>query len=462
MNIHEKKVGDSPSIKGATPEGADSRTAAHGPQPAAPTAQRSSIMRRTLQTILPLLVIGLGFATYTYLKQTRPEKSQRPAQERVFAVKSIIAKAETIQPTFKLYGTTVAGRRVDIRALVAGRVIEASPALKEGGHIKKDELLVRIDPFSYQSAVEESEALLAEAKARALELEASIVNDTTALKSAKKQLKLASTDLKRAQPLARRGTVSKRTVDERQQVFLQRQQSVDQLANAIKVWAAKVAQQKAIIARLSSSLALAQRRLEETALKVPFNAYVLDVTSQEGRMVSANDKVATLIDSDWIEAKFTLTDEQYGRILGQLGNQALIGRTTNVSWVLGEKKIVYPATVERVGAQVNAASGGVEVFARINNPGQPIALRAGAFVEVIVPDKKFVDVFRIPSAALYPSNTIYVIEDGRLSERSIKVVGAVQNDLLIEGPIKSGARILATRVSTPGSGVRVEEIEQLN
>ncbi len=461
MNVHEKKVGISPPNITATPQSAGDLDAGKSTPQARPAVPPpSKVVRRLLQAIFPILVIALGYATYSYLKQTRPEKNKRPAQERTFSVKSIPARAETIQPKLKLYGSTVAGRRVDIRALVAGRVVEASSALKEGGRINNGDMLLRIDPFSYESAVQESKALLAEAKARVLELDASIASDTTSLKSAKKQMELARTDLERAEPLARRGTVSKRTLDERKQIFLQREQTTDQLSNSIKVWKAKVAQQKAIIARLTSSLALAQRRLEETSLKAPFNAYVADVTSQVGRMVGANDKIATLIDRDWIEAKFTLSDEQFGRILG--GSQALEGREVEVVWVLGEKKIVYPATVERVGAQVNATTGGVEVLARLLNPNQPIALRSGAFVEVMVPDKKFVDVFRVPPTALYASNTIYVIEDGRLSERSIKVVGAVQNDLLIEGPIKSGARILATRVSTPGSGVRVQEIEQTN
>jgi len=460
MNVHDKKVGTTPSIKDATPDRAGGNSAGEDTKSGQPPrAQRvSQIMRRAAQAILPLLVIGLGVAAYSYLKQTRPEKTKRPPQERVFTVKTVPAQAETVQPKLKLYGSTVAGRRIDIRALVAGRVIEASTALKEGGQINVGDMLLRIDPFSYESAVQESAALLAEAKARVLELEASIESDTTSLKSATEQLVLAQRDLKRAEPLARRGTVSKRTVDERKQTLLQREQARDQLSNAIKVWRAKIAQQNAIIARLTASLGLAQRRLDETSLKAPFNAYVVEVSSQVGRMVSANDKVATLIDRDWIEAKFTLSDEQYGRILG--GRRALEGRKIDVVWVLGEKQVVYPAIIERVGAQVNAATGGVEVLARITDPSTPIRLRAGAFVEVRVPDKKFVNVFRVPPTALYSGSTIYVIEDGRLSERAIKVVGAVQNDVLIEGPITSGARILATRISTPGNGVRVQEIEQ--
>lgn len=414
-------------------------------------------VRRLLYVLLPLIVLGAGAGGYAYLKSTRPEKQKRPTQERVFAINSVIAKKETVRPKLKLYGTAVSGRRIDIRALVSGRVIEASPALKNGGNVQKNDLLLRIDPFGYESAVAEAKASLAESKARVAELEASTATDTAALGVSRKQVALARKDLRRAQPLAERGTVSKRTVDEREQLLLQRQQDTDRLANTIKVWEAKIAQQKAIIARQEATLALAERRLEETRLLAPFNAYVVEVSSQVGRMVGANDKIATLIDRDWMEARFTLSDEQYGRILSD--QDVLTGRRVDVVWSLGDQKIVYPAKIERVAGQLDAATGGVEILARINDPSKPVALRSGAFVEVMVPEKTFVDIVRLPPTALYAGDIVYAIEDERLQERKIKVVGAVGNDILIDGPIADGERVLTTRVSTPGSGVRVREVE---
>lgn len=452
MNVHETNVARDASRNGediAQREGpavAKSRSGTAHP-----------VMRRLAQFILPLVILGIGIGGYQYLKSTRPEKQKRPTQERVFAIKSTIAKKQALQPTLKLYGTTVAGRQVDIRALVSGRVIEASPALKNGGEVQQGDVLLTIDPFSYDNAVTESQASLAESRARLSELEASIATDAAALEVAKRQVQLSTIDLKRAQPLAKRGTVSKRTVDEREQTLLQRKQDADRLENSIKVWQAKVAQQKAIIARQGSALQLAKRRLEETRLLAPFHAFVVDVSSHVGRMVGANDKIATLIDREWVEAKFTLSDEQYGRLLGD--KTAIEGRTVNVIWSLGNNEVVYPATIERVAGRVNAATGGVEVLARITNPNKPVPLRAGAFVEIMVPDKTYDNVVRLPPTALYAGNVVYAISDGRLDERKIKVVGAFGNDILVEGPVKDGERILISRISTPGSGVRVEEVQ---
>jgi membrane fusion protein, multidrug efflux system len=415
------------------------------------------LARKTLQVALPLLVIGVGFGIYSYLKATKPEKPAKPVAERVFAVTTAVVKPAAYQPVFTLYGTIVSGRQTDIRALVSGQVIETSPELREGGVVEAGNVLMRIDPFNFESAKREAEAQLAEAKARIAEYEASIAQETASLKYAKEQMELAKVDVDRAKPLARRGTVSKRTLDERQQVLLQRRQAADQLANAMKVWQARIDQQKAVISRLETAISLADRRLQETKLLAPFDAYVSEVTSQVGRLVGANDKIATLIDRDWIEARFTLTDEQYGRLSD--GVSTPVGRKIDVIWSLGRKDVTYKATIDRIGARVDANAGGVEVFARIENPLEPISLRPGAFVQVKVPDRTFEDTYRIPSTALYDGNTVFVVEQGRLKAHEVTIEGGIENDFLIQGALGDKARVLTSRISTPGTGVRVREAE---
>jgi len=405
--------------------------------------------------VLPVLVVGLAIAGYRYLKATKPEAPKLPRQERTFNVTTVVVQPSDERPRLTLYGTTVSGRQVEIRARVSGPVIETSPALVEGGALAKDETILAIDPFDFANSLAEIEAQLAETRARIKELEASIESEKTSLGHARAQLQLAIEDVQRAEPLAARGAVTERTVDERKQIMLQRRQAADQIANSISVWEARVGQSRATAARLETALERGRRRLEETRLVAPFNAYVAEVTTQVGRMISANDKVATLIDRDWIEVRFTLTDAQYGRIVSSEGT--LSGRKVVVAWMLGETAFHYTATVERVGARVTSEAGGVEVFARIEDPRKPVPLRPGAFVTVQLDDIVFRDVVRLPGASLYDRNTVYVIEDGRLAPRSVELAGSDGADILVKGDLHAGERVVATRLSTPGAGVAVKE-----
>jgi len=412
--------------------------------------------RGLLKTLLPLIMIAVGIAGYKYLKATRPEAPKQAQSERAFAVETVAATRTSARPSLTLYGNTVAGRQVDIRALVAGRVVKTNDELREGGHIKAGETLLIVDPFDYKAALDEAKAQRAESAARLAEQQASLAADRTSLEHARAQLELARSDVERAKQLVARGNLPERSLDDRRQIVLQRQQAADQFANSISIWNARIAQTRTTAQRLDVIIARAERRLSETELKAPFDAYVTEVSAQVGRMISVNDKVATLIDQDWIEAKFSLTDSQFGRIMAREGK--LEGRKVEVHWTLGGKTFTYAATIARVAARITSASGGIDVFARILDPSAPVPLRPGAFVALSVEDVKFNDVIRIPSTALYDGDTVYAIVDGRLDPRKVEVVGTSGSDLLVRGPFKDGEEIATTRISTPGKGVLIKKL----
>ena len=79
------------------------------------------LLRGVLQLLLPLAILAAAFGVYQYLKSTKPETRKRPAQEAVFSVRTVPVAFANHQPFLTLYGTTVAGREVELRSLVAGR-----------------------------------------------------------------------------------------------------------------------------------------------------------------------------------------------------------------------------------------------------------------------------------------------------------------------------------------------------
>ncbi|MEO1793325.1 MAG: efflux RND transporter periplasmic adaptor subunit, partial [Pseudomonadota bacterium] len=218
---------------------------------------------------------------------------------------------------------------------------------------------------------------------------------------------------------------------------------------------ARVKQQEAAIVRLQATAARNQQRLTETKLKAQFSGYLTSVNAQVGRMVSSNDQVATLIDRDQIDVKFTLSDNEYGRLAGG-EESALLGRAVQVRWDVGGKPVTYRATVDRIAARVQSTTGGVDVFARVSEPESGrVALRPGAFVGIRLDDILFSDVMSVPPTAVYDRKRVYLIEDGRLKAQPITIVGTDGDRLLVTGDIARGAQIATTRLSVPGTGVAV-------
>ncbi|MEL7302307.1 MAG: efflux transporter periplasmic adaptor subunit, partial [Pseudomonadota bacterium] len=106
--------------------------------------------------------------------------------------------------------------------------------------------------------------------------------------------------------------------------------------------------------------------------------------------------------------------------------------------------------------RVESSSGGVDVYARVSDPAKDVPLRAGAFVQVVFDDILYENVIGVPSSSLYDQSKVYIVEDGRLASRTVKVVGAGEAGLLVRGDLKPGDQVLKTRLSLTGDGVPVE------
>ncbi len=127
-----------------------------------------------------------------------------------------------------------------------------------------------------------------------------------------------------------------------------------------------------------------------------------------------------------------------------------------MSWRVGETPILYKATIVRTGAVITSQSGGVEIFALVENPVAPVPLRSGAFVGVTLDDREFKNVIRLPQTAIYNGNKIYLIINERLTERTVEIVGASGSDILVKTNLPIKSEILTTRLTLAGEGVKVK------
>jgi multidrug efflux pump subunit AcrA (membrane-fusion protein) len=195
-------------------------------------------------------------------------------------------------------------------------------------------------------------------------------------------------------------------------------------------------------------------------LVAPFDGVVSDVNANLGKQISVfgADKVADLIDTSELEVRFSLSNAQYGRLLDS--DAPVVGQPVRVSWQVGNEMLNYSGTIERVGAEIASTTGGVDAYAVIDTGGKQVDLRPGAFVSVSMLDKQFADVLEAPESALYGEDIVYVVENGRLSERRIEVHGYAGNRILFTAaaatPIENGDLIVTTQIREGGAGARVD------
>jgi multidrug efflux system membrane fusion protein len=389
---------------------------------------------------VPAWVLFGAYVIYEILVATAPTIAPVPINERSWPVSIVAASYGDAQPDITLFGEIVAGREVEMRSLVMGQLVEVGPNFHEGGLVVEGELLVQIDPFEYQAALDDAQARRREARARLKSEQDSLVTERL-------QLDLGQRDYDRALRLHEKGTVSRKFLDDSELALARAKQSVISLENRIEMEAARLQQHDVAVRR-------AERDLEQTSLRAPFNGFVGQVSAEMGKRVGVNDRVAMISESEQFEARFNVTDAQYGRILAS--GEKMVGREVAVTWKVGGRPLVYSATVERVGAQIDAQSGGIDVYAILDDKPDDQAIRPGAFVEISFPDRQYSNVVQVPEASLFGGKVVYAVVDDRLVARPVTVIGYSGDMIFIEGEtLVDGESILITRFAEIGEGVLV-------
>ena len=414
-------------------------------------------LRLAARILLPLVVLGIAGLAAFGLVVTAIEPPRLAPQERAWGVATLEAQFGDVRPRLRLYGRVIAGRTAEMRALVGGKLVAVSERLREGGILLQGEELLRVDDFPYRIAQREARANLAEAQARLREYNASLHQERESLQREQAQLELVRVDQKRAEELAASGTVAQKFVDDKRLATLAREVSVQSRRNNVRIQEARIAQQEAVIERMSAALERAERNLEDSVLYAPFDGLAESVSVAEGRLLSVNDRVANLIDLHNLEARFTLSNAQYGRVIQE---GALIGRALRIFWNAGDEALHWPGTVARTAPRIEAGSGGVDIHVRLNIESIDTPLRPGAFLEADFPDVAYENVARMPQSVLYDGNFVYVVEEERLQPRKVEVVGQDGEFLLLRGEVQAGDAVMVSRLPQAGTGVRVRVIAQ--
>ncbi|MDH3235491.1 MAG: hypothetical protein OEQ29_18375, partial [Alphaproteobacteria bacterium] len=269
--------------------------------------------------LLPIMILVVAVSFAGYLRATRPPVKRNPVQERVWVVSAQSVKYQDVQPKLRLYGEIVAGRKVDLRPLVGGRIVAVGQSFSIGGIVRTGDLLIEIDDFEYKSVVEERQAQLAESKARLEEYLSDLTAEKQLLGRDKEQLGLRQREVERRARLRARGSGSVKALDDSKLSLNQARQAVTTREQGIARLSARTKQQSAVVVRMEVALKRARRDLQEVRLRAPFDGFLIEVDGAVGKKVTSNDRVARLIDARWLEVKFQISDEEFGRLVAAGG-----------------------------------------------------------------------------------------------------------------------------------------------
>ena len=420
--------------------------------------------KKFIKFVLPLLIVVAGIGVFSLLRATAPAVTPEPSREKVWPVQTNKLHIADIRPKIREFGTVIAGNQADLRPLVSGRIIRVGLKYFEGAIIKTGETLVIIDPFDYQIEVADRRGALTEVLTKISETKAEIKSEARLLSISEAQLNLRKRDFDRRRKLVKQGSTSRKSLDDAEIAFNETSQAVASRQQTILRLKNRLDQYQASASRARSALKLAKRNLSETKLVAPFNGFLANADASVGQRVSTGDRLARLIEVDRMEARFRLTERDFGGLLhstnkvpqGNTKSSELIGKRIRVRWRVGDRHLKFNAIIERLGAEIDATSGGVDVYARLQDIHLDTPLRPGAFVEVIVPDRLYHQVAKVPDTAIVNERMVYLVENGRLVERTVDVVGREDEWVIVRGDLPEGKHIITRPFPEMAAGLRVE------
>ena len=297
---------------------------------------RSGSHRPRIVLFLSFVILGAGAAAYWYWPPA-PEaaRAARPPA-RVPAPVSVAVVTRQDRPVFATgLGTVQASSTVRIHAQIDGKLQEV--LFTEGQHVKKGDVLAKIDPRLFQAALDQAKAKKAQ--------------DAAMLIAAEK-------DLARSKSLASRDFGSLQNVDQQQ---------------------AKVDQLKASIAANEAAIETAQTQLDYTVISAPSDGRVGMRLVDAGNLVRASDagSIATLMLTRPTAVVFTLP----ARFLGDVRRAMARGSVEVTAYDQDNRNALSSGTLLLVDNAVDQASGTIRLKAMFANdedelwPGESVNAR---------------------------------------------------------------------------------------
>lgn len=336
------------------------------------------------------------------------------------AVGIITVTPQALTMTTELPGRLEASRVAEVRARVAGIVLERE--FREGSEVTAGAVLYRIDPAPMQAALNSAKAALAKAEANA------------------KQARLKA---ERYQPLVKTKAISRQDYDD---AVAARDQALADIA------AAKAAVQSA------------QLNLDYATVTAPIGGRIGRAMVTEGALVGQSEAtaLATIQQVDPLYVNLTQSSAELLRLRQALASGALTGLDdSNANLTLTTEDgtpYPYPGHLLFSDITVDPTTGAVTLRAEVPNPDH--LLLPGMYVRAHVEQGLANAAITVPQQAVSRStqgeaSVMVVGDDGTASVRPVTVGAAHDNQWIITDGLHAGDRVIVDGLQKirPGSPV---------
>jgi RND family efflux transporter MFP subunit len=348
--------------------------------------------------LLPLVVLAIAGAIAFLMINSRSDLPRREQQLSLPVVETVIVEPGPVPVTIESRGIVTPRRNIELVTEVSGRIIWVDPGFLQGEEVEEGQLLLRIDPIDYEVALSDAKAALASA-----------------------ELSLAEVK--------------------------------------VVVMKAAIAEAEARVEAARDRLRQAEVDLANTEIRAPFDAVVDVKRVGLGQYVQTGTAVMKLLSTGIAEVRLPLLASdvpfvKYGQ--DEQGNWREVTLTAN----FGNVRHSWRARLARLERRVDEETRVFFLVAQVERP-YDVSLHShilamGLFVEATFEGGEIPDAVRLPRSALHNGESLYLVRDGKLERRAVKLLRSEGESVIVGEGLEAGDEVVLSRLDLMTGGQAVD------
>ncbi|MDE1235229.1 efflux RND transporter periplasmic adaptor subunit [Vibrio aestuarianus] len=404
----------------------------------------------------------------------RSDLPVKPAIDRARLVETVPLELKAVAPLAIGFGRV--SPKVEWKAIaeVSGKVVYRHPKLEKGQVLAQNTEILRIDPLDYELKLTQAEADLQSSKTSLSKLNQEERNLKQTLQIEKNRLDISRKELERKQNLIKRGLTSQSDLDQQTQTTLSQQKVVQEIENQISLMPDEKRVAQAVIKVNQSKLEEAQRLLEKTRIILPETMRVAEVEVEQNQVINMQQTmvVAHGMDIMEVEAHLSIHDLQtLAASIGEFSRDESGIPQLDMSFInahielnSGNLRARWPAKVARVSETVDPSQATAGVILEVTQdyrdlqPSTQPPLVNGMFVKAEIEGQENPS-WVIPERVLHGDKIYIKDQEQRLQIKPVKVLYRRDNQVIIDGDLEQGQRLILNDLLPAIEGMLLRESE---
>ena len=369
------------------------------------------------QIIIPIAILAVGVVAFIGFSSMKKPPEEKAAVDNtpIVAIENIAVAPMTLEVSS--YGVVKPKYETIIVAQVSGEIVELSDTFVRGGLVNKGQLLARIDPNDYHAALIDAQANMASARA-ALEQELA-------------QGKVAEQEWK---------------------------QITDTPPTELSLRKPQLAQELARVKSAQASILRAERNLQRTEIRAPYDAMVNSRDIGLGSFVGTGSEVGKLLGTAIAEVRLPVADNQLQFLIDQ-GHQARV----NLIGTFAGKEIQWQAEIARSEGVIDDKSRMSYLVAEIQDPyhlksstvENDMPLRFGSYVEAKILGIEIANASLIPRYLVINDRIAILDNESKLHYAEIDIVRQQGADVIVSKGLIDGDKLIVSALDYPVDGMKL-------